>query len=108
MLEEDFESAESAFAFPYQGDWALTQDGNENTMYCNSGSVDWMHFRLGSTTWRNYAVEIHMKFMGDNSDQSAEVYSRINTGYEGYRSSLGIGWGGIGYYPPPQSLTNFP
>ncbi len=107
MLEEDFETNESVAAFPSEGEWTINEDSNGNHVYCNTVSTDWSHFRFGSIAWQNYAVEMNIEFIGGNSDQSAEVYSRINTGYEGYRSSLGLGWGGISFYPPPQSLSNF-
>ena len=107
MLEENFETSKSAAAFPVEGEWVITQDATGNHIYCNAVSTDWSHFRFGSVTWQNYAIEMSIEFIGDNSDQSAEVYTRINTGYEGYRSSLGLGWGGISFFSPPQSLTNF-
>jgi len=107
MLEEDFETSESTRTFPFEGEWTINEDSTGNHVYCNTVSTDWPHFRFGSIAWQNYAVEINIEFIGGNSDQSAEVYSRINTGYEGYRSSLGLGWGGISFYPPPQSLSNF-
>lgn len=108
MLEQDFESEMAIKAFPLRGEWAITSDENDNSIFCNTASTDWSAFRFGTPAWNNYTVELRMKFTDQRPDQSVEIYSRINTGYEGYRSSVGLGWGAIGYYPPPQSLTEFP
>ena len=107
MLIQNFESSVDDKLFSSQGEWKVSLDEDANHAYCNDLNNDWSHFLFGWPTWQNYVVEMRAKFVDLNADSILEIYSRIDTGYEGYRTSMSNGVGAIGNYSPPQTLSSF-
>lgn len=104
LYEQDFESGTTLGIFDQYGNWSVSVDSTGNHIFCNQISQDWQSFKFGSDTWTNYAVEARVQFLDENPDESAEVYTRINSSMGGYRATLNQGWAGLSYYPPATSL----
>jgi hypothetical protein len=108
LYEQDFESFLDAAGMPSRGTWQIETEADGNHIYCNGLHTDWSGIQFGWPTWQDYAVEVRVKIAGEDPASGLELYSRIDTGYEGYRGSFGLQGAGIGYYPPPQYHAGAP
>ena len=104
LYEQDFESGTALGIFDQFGNWSVSTDSTGNHIFCNQISQDWSSFKFGSDTWTDYAVQARVEFLDKNPDQSAEVYTRVDSSMAGYRATLNQASASLTYYPPTKSL----
>lgn len=104
LYEQDFESGTTDGFADKNGKWSIVNDTGGNHIYCNEISDNWQSFRFGLETWTNYAVQMRVKILELNPDQSAEVYARVNSETSGYRANMDRSGARLSYNPPYKDL----
>ena len=104
LYEQDFESNTTDGLVEKGGKWSKVNDTGSNHIYCNDVSDNWQSFKFGLETWTNYAIQMRVKILELNADQSAEVYARVNSETTGYRANMDRSGARLSYYAPYKGL----
>jgi hypothetical protein len=104
LYEQDFESDSIDGIVEKGGKWSIVTDTGSNHIYCNDVSDNWQSFKFGLETWTNYAIQMRVKILALNANQSAEVYTRVNSETTGYRANMDGSGARLGYYLPNKDL----
>lgn len=89
LFEADFESGYPSGISDFSTSWSVVDENPTNSMFCNQlNKEDWRSFQFGSESWDNYAISLRAKFLSDHPEHMAEIYFRINSGFEGYRATF--------------------
>ncbi|MCB9451160.1 MAG: SH3 domain-containing protein [Anaerolineaceae bacterium] len=61
LFAEDFQ-ADAFLDMRTSGNWYVETDSSGNRFLCNESSDNWLAINLGDATWRDYTVEMRLKF----------------------------------------------
>lgn len=89
LFKQDFESGSpeniSDLYAKWFVPWHITEDEEGNHVYCNDPKDMWLNFSFGKDAWKNYAVELRVKSISQQSDSYASLYARRNVkNHQGY------------------------
>jgi hypothetical protein len=103
LYEQNFEESPLK-GLSENGSWSVSLDEAGNHVFCNQISNNWQTFMFGYENWTDYAVEMRVKLLKQNTDLSAEIYARINDSTYGYRGQLYNMRAGLAYILPLEIL----
>ena len=104
LYQQDFEPDDTDVLLHRNGTWSVVNDTGGNHILCSELSDNWQSITFGLETWTNYAVQMRVKILELNTDQSAEVYARINSEITGYRVNMDQSGARLSYYAPYKDL----
>jgi len=107
LYEQNFE-ASPVQGISVDGSWSVSRDETGNHVFCNAISNSWQTFKFGYQNWTDYAVEVRVKLLEQNTNLSAEIYARINSATEGYRGQLFNMRAALAYISPLEALGGAP
>ncbi|HDZ09996.1 hypothetical protein [Pseudohongiella sp.] len=84
--------------------WKLESNIDGNSYYCNAPGNTYSSFRVGDSSWSNYAFEARVRRNSNNADGYLELYARFdNSNGNGYRAALTKDYAFLSYASPSKN-----